>query len=299
MATWKGKSRGGVAGYKIFVFFINTFGLPFAYFVLRFVVFYFVFAAAKESAHSYRFFRNRLGYSKLKASLSVYKNHYAFGQVLVDKIALLSGKGGYFTFNFDGKHHLEKMAKDGNGGILISAHIGNWEIASQLLHGMGTKVNVVMMDAEYENIKEYLNSVTGERSYTIIPVKQDMSHIFSISNALINKEFICIHGDRFLEGVKVMGVEFMGGNAYFPAGPFSIAKRLKVPATYVYAMKETNKHYHFFATEPFTFNSSIRDFVASYAQELEKKVRQYPYQWFNYYDFWQQDLPNLNLEKER
>ncbi|CAN5364405.1 lipid A biosynthesis acyltransferase [soil metagenome] len=299
MATWKGKSRGGVAGYKAFVFVINTFGLSFAYFVLRFVAFYFLFAAAKESGHSYRFFNQRLGYSKLKAAYSVYKNHYTFGKVLLDKIALLSGRGNLFTFNFDGKHHLEKMARDGKGGVLISAHIGNWEIASQLLSGLGAKVNVVMMDAEYDRIKDYLTTVTGERQYNIIPVKQDMSHIFGISNALINKEFICIHGDRFLEGAKVMGVEFMGGHAYFPAGPFSIAKRLKVPATYVYAMKESDTHYHFFATEPFTFDSSVREFIASYAQELEKKVRQYPYQWFNYYDFWQQDLPNLNIEKER
>lgn len=299
MATWKGKSRGGVAGYKAFVFVINTFGVQFAYFVLRFVAFYFLFAAATASGHSYRFFRKRLGYSKLKSAFSVYKNHYTFGQVLMDKIVLLSGKGNQFTFNFDGKHHLEKMAADGKGGVLISAHMGNWEVASQLLGDLSVKVNVVMMDAEYDRIKDYLSTVTGERLYNIIPVKEDMSHIFAISNALINKEFICIHGDRFLEGAKVMGVEFLGGNAYFPAGPFSIAKRLKVPATYVYAMKETNSHYHFFATEPFTFESTLREFVASYAQELEKKVHQYPYQWFNYYDFWQQDLPNLTIEKER
>ncbi len=298
MATWKGKSRGGVAGYKFFVFVINTFGRRFAYFVLRFVAFYFLFAASKESKHSYRFFRHRLGYSKLKAWWSVYRNHYTFGKVLLDKVALLSGKSNLFTFHFDGKHHLEKMAADGRGGVLISAHIGNWEIASQLLGDINVKVNVVMMDAEYDRIKDYLSTVTGERLYNIIPVKEDMSHIFQISNALINKEFICIHGDRFLDGAKVMGVDFMGDTAYFPAGPFSIAKRLKVPATYVYAMKETDTHYHCFATEPFTFESSLREFVQSYAQQLEKKVRQYPYQWFNYYDFWQKDLPNLNLETQ-
>lgn len=299
MSTWQGKSRGGVLGYKAFVFVLNTFGLGFAYFVLRFVSFYFLFAAPTATLTSYRFFRKRLGYSAFKSAISVYRNYYEFALVLCDKLVVLSGRGNTFTFNFDGKHHLEKMVADGKGGILISAHMGNWEIASQLLSGLGVKVNVVMMDAEYDQIKEYVSKVTGEREYNIIPVKQDMSHIFGISNALINKEFICIHGDRFVEGAKVMGIEFLGGNAYFPVGPFSIAKRLKVPATYVYAIKESKTHYHFFATEPFTFQCSLREFISSYVEELEHKVHQYPYQWFNYYDFWQQDWPNLNIEKEK
>jgi predicted LPLAT superfamily acyltransferase len=96
-----------------------------------------------------------------------------------------------------------------------------------------------------------------------------------------------------------MAVPFMGEDALFPVGPFSIARRMKVPATYVYAMKETATHYHFFATKPFTFESSLRDFIVSYAQALEEKVKQYPYQWFNYYDFWQKDLPQLNLQKDK
>lgn len=299
MSTWQGKSRGGVLGYKAFIIVLNTFGLKFAYFVLRFVSFYFIFAAPVATRASYRYFKNRLGYPWYKAAVSVYISYNTFAQVLCDKMALLSGRGNTFTFNFDGKQHLQKMAQDGNGGMLISAHIGNWEIASQLLSDFGTKVNVVMMDAEYDKIKDYVSSVTGEREYNIIPVKQDMSHIFAMSNALINKEFICIHGDRFVENAKVMGIEFLGGYAYFPVGPFSISKRLKVPATYVYAMKEGATHYHFYATEPFTFDRSLREFITSYANELEKKVQQYPYQWFNYYDFWQQDWPKLNVEKEK
>lgn len=299
MSTWQGKSRGGVLGYKAFIFALNTFGLKFAYFVLRFVSFYFIFAAPSATRACYSYFRHRLGYSWFKSTIGVYRSYYTFATVLSDKMALLSGKGNMFTFNFDGRHHLQKMAQDGNGGMLISAHMGNWEIASQLLSGLGAKVNVVMMDAEYDKIKDYVSSVTGEREYNIIPVKQDMSHIFAMSNALINKEFICIHGDRFVEDAKVMGVEFLGGNAYFPVGPFSISKRLKVPATYVYAMKEGPTHYHFYATEPFTFEHSLREFITSYANELEKKVHQYPYQWFNYYDFWQQDWPKLNIEREK
>lgn len=299
MSTWQGKSRGGVAGHKTFVFVFNTFGLRFTYFALRFVAFYFLFAAPAATRSSYRYFRKRLGYSRFKSVVSAYKSYYSFAKVLCDKMALLTGHNTHYTFNFDGKHHLQKMADDGNGGILISAHMGNWEVASQLLSGLGVKVNVVMMDAEYDQIKDYVSSVVGERQYNIIPVKQDMSHIFGISNALINKEFICIHGDRFTEDAKVMGIEFLGGQAYFPTGPFAISKRLKVPATYVYAMKETDSHYHFYATEPFTFEHSLREFLESYAKELEKKVHQYPYQWFNYYDFWQQDWPKLNVEKER
>jgi len=263
-----------------------------AYFVLRFVAFYFLFAAWQASKHSYSLYRNRLNFSKLKALIGVYRNHYSFGQVILDKVAILSGNGGQFTFNFDGEEHLLSIINGGKGGILISAHVGNWEAASQLLGKLNSKVNVVMMQAEYEQIKDYLSDVTGEKKYNIIAIKEDLSHIFEISNALINKELICIHGDRFVEGSKVVASPFLGEEALFPKGPFAIAQRMKVPATFVYAIKENATHYHFFASEPFIVNQSVEELVNSYAEAVEEKLHQYPYQWFNYYDFWDKHHQN-------
>ena len=97
MPEWSGKTRGGLAGYKIFVFFIKYLGIGFAYFFLHFVVFYFLLFARKSVRTSYYYFNKRIKYPPIKAYLHVYRNFYRLGQSLIDKVAFLSGFDSRFT----------------------------------------------------------------------------------------------------------------------------------------------------------------------------------------------------------
>jgi predicted LPLAT superfamily acyltransferase len=191
------------------------------------------------------------------------------------------------------------MVSDGNGGILINAHVGNWEIAGQLLERLNTTIHVLMFDAEHRQISRYLDKVMTEKDMKVIIIREDMSHLNEIKDALSNKEIIAIAGDRFMPGNKVYEVDFMGKAAKFPAGPFSIAARFNVPVTFAFAMKESRTHYHFYATPLITVRkyrtltereSYTREMVEKYAGELESKLRAYPLQWFNYYQFWSTGL---------
>ena len=285
-SSWKGKTRGGILGYKIFVFILRKLGLAPAYLVLRIVAFYYFLTSFKSSAFVYYFFRKVLKLSVLRSFFKIYTNYFVFGQTLLDKVAIRAGITGKFTFHLEGEEHLVDLAKNKNGGILISAHVGNWDISGHLLHRLNTKVNVVMFDAEHENIKKYLKDVMGKNRFEIIVIKEDYSHIFHISKALINKEFICIHGDRYVEGSKVISADFMGKKTYFPYGPFHLATKFKVPYTFVFGFKETASHYHFYATPPKINTGGVRAVVQEYSEKLEELVRIYPEQWFNYYDYW-------------
>jgi len=293
MAKWVGKTRGGVAGYSIFIFVLKNFNIKAAYFVLRFVAAYFLFT--KQPGINY-YFRQRLGYSRFKAFVSKYKNFYVFGQVLLDKVALMAGISKKFTFEFEGENHLHNMANSGTGGVLIGAHVGNWEIAGQLLERINCPVHIVMLDAEHKKIKNMLDSVMKEKSMNIIPIKNDFSHIVAIAEALKNKEIVAIHGDRYLPGTNAVSVNFLGEDALFPAGPLYLASKYEVPVTFVSAMKETATHYHFFATKPKQYKypanlktrkQEIATMVTDYVEELERVVKKYPLQWFNYYQFWE------------
>ncbi|MEO6730756.1 MAG: lysophospholipid acyltransferase family protein [Ferruginibacter sp.] len=205
----------------------------------------------------------------------------------------MSGIKNEFTFNFDGEHNLREIAAQQMGGILLSAHIGNWDIAGHLLKRLETRINIVIFDGEYQKIKEYLNSVTGKRPVNVIVIKNDLSHIYAINDALKNNELICMHADRFIEGNKTLTTPICGQEARFPMGPFLLASKFKVPVSFVFALKETNLHYHFFASEVKDYSGLEKDKVMQqmlndFAEEMEKKVRQYPSQWFNYYNFWEQ-----------
>lgn len=296
MPSWKGQSRGNILGYKIFVFTLKYLGVSFAYFILIFVAFYFFLFSKKSSKTSYYYFREILKYSKTKSIWSIYLNYFVFGKVLLDKFAILGGLKGKFTYNFDGEHHLRNMADNKTGGIIVNAHIGNFEIAGQLLERLNTRINVLMLDAEHQKIKNFVSDVLSNKDVNIIPIQDDYTHIVPISEALINKELIAMAGDRFIEESKIFEVDFMGKKAKFPSGPFYLAARFGVPITFAFAMKETSSHYHFYASEPEMVkrfrdpveqDKELKRFVEKYAKEFERILRMYPLQWFNYYQFWE------------
>ena len=286
MAKWKGQSRGNELGYKIFIWTIKHLGLAPAYLILRFVALYFFFFGGEPNRHLRYYFKNRLGYSGLKTLISVYKNYYVFGQTLLDKVAILAGQKQKFTYNFDGEEHIQKMG-DTTGGILISAHLGNWEIAGNFLNRLNCPFNIVMYENEHEKIKEMLDEVMTDKNFHAIVVREnDLSHLIEISNVIRNKELICFHGDRFVEGGTYTKINFLGKEAAFPLGPFAIAAKYKVPYTFVYAMKESAYHYHFTAIPGQVHEGKPAELAEKYVRKLEKQIAQYPLQWFNYYDFW-------------
>jgi predicted LPLAT superfamily acyltransferase len=298
MATWQGKTRGGLTGYKIFITVLKYMGLPFAYFLVRFVAFYFLVSAPESFSNIFHFYRKRLGFSRFGSVLAVYRNYFVFGQVILDKTATMGGFDTKFTFDFNGEMHLKQMAADGKGGLFISAHIGNFEMAGHMLERLDTTVNIIMLDAEHQKIKNYLSTFT-HKSFNIIPISQDNSHVYAISHALENNEMVCMHGDRFVQDSKTIACEFLGKKAYFPTGPFYLAMKYGVPVSFVFAMKEGTRHYHYYATPPKYYhqqptpgkrNVMLKQIITDYIVEMEAKVKQYPYQWFNYYDFW--NTPN-------
>ncbi len=294
MTEWKGQTRGGLTGYKIFIAVLKYLGLPFAYFLLRFVALYFFLFNPASFGFIFYFYRKRLKYGFFRSVISVYRNYYSFGQVILDKTASMGGFDAKFTFDFDGEEHLRSIARDGKGGLFISAHVGNFEMAGHMLERLDTIVNVIMLDAEHQKIKEYLSSFT-QKSFRVIPIGTDNAHVYEISRALGNHEIVCMHGDRFMPGSKTIACDFLGQKALLPTGPFYLAMKYGVPVSFVFAMKEGPRHYHYFATPPRFYEQQgtpakrdemLRMIISDYLAAMEEKVRNYPFQWFNYYDFW-------------
>ena len=289
MATeWKGKSRGTVLGYKIFIFCIKKLGLPSAYFILYFVATYFCFFAKDSTKSSYFYFRKRLGYSRFKSIVSIYSSYFIFGQTIIDKIAVSSGFKSKFTYDFDGVHLIKDLLKRKKGGILISAHVGNFEIAKHFFGELEDRVFISLLttDIEHISIKNYLDSVTKKSNIKLILIREDLSHIFEINAALARNEIVCITGDRYIKGSKYLTQELLGKEAKFPAGPFLIASRFQVPVLFVYVFRESRKHYHLYARSSEVKHRDTKALLKNYTESLEWVLEKYPLQWFNYFDFW-------------
>ncbi|MBF4471243.1 lipid A biosynthesis acyltransferase [Flavobacterium sp. HJJ] len=290
MSQWDGKSKGTVLGYKIFVFFINKIGVKAAYFVLYFVVAYYFIFLKKSNDSIFYYFRKRLGYPYLKSKTMVFRSYYTFGQTIIDKIAIGAGLKDKFTYEHDGKEFIIKLLKEKKGGVLISAHIGNFEIAEHFFSEVdfNLQINLVTTDLEHSAIKKYLESITKKPRINFILIGEDLSHIFEINSALARNELVCFTGDRYFEGVKSLSENLLGQEALFPAGPFLIASRLKVPVLFVYVMKESNLHYHLYTREAKVKHRDEKGLLKEYTESVEGMIKKYPLQWFNYFDFWNQ-----------
>jgi len=302
MSLWKGKTRGGTAGYKIFIFLLQNINIQFSYALLRVVAAYFWVFSNKQPL--FYFYQTRLNFSRWKSYSAIYKNYVMLGQCLLDKIVVMAGIKNKFTYDFIGEEYLHELAESKSGGILIGAHFGNWEIAGHLLRRISIKVHIVMLDAEHEKIKALLQNVSKEK-LSVIPIKNNFDHLYAIEEALAKGELIAIHGDRFLPGAKKVTCTFLGEEALFPTGPFYMASKFKVPVSFVSAIKTGKFHYRLNATKPglinYTFklktrNQDLRKLVEPFALNLEKLVAENPTQWFNFYQFWsKENEPNKTI----
>ncbi|WP_247672656.1 lipid A biosynthesis acyltransferase [Aquimarina sp. MMG016] len=292
MAQWEGKAKGTPLGYKIFIFFIKHLGLNAAYSILVFVAAYYVVFSFSTTRTSYFYFRKRLEQSFLESIISIYKNYFVFGQTLIDRTAISFGLKDKFSFTYDGKEKVQALLDKKTGGFVFSGHIGSFNIARYFFDEFDmtdTAVNLMVTDQENEQIKEFVGAVSYDTNMRFIVIKDDMSHIFEMNDALGRGEVIVFASDRYVEGIQYIEQEFLGKSVKFPSGPYKLAARKKKPMLFMYIMKGKNKQYHLYAKEPEFTADSIKPshVLKEYVRNMEIMIKKYPLQWFNYYDYWE------------
>lgn len=286
---WDGKSKGSPLGYRFFILCIRFLGVRISYFFCFFVAGYFVLFSKKQRNGLVDFYKKGFAFSTIKAIQYAAANFFQFGQIIIDRVALRTNRKSFYTHSFDNEIVLREMHAAGKGGFLFSGHVGNWENAGNLIgERITSKINILMLDAEVEKIKSLVNDSTEAAKYNLIPLKDDMSHLILIHRALKRNELIALHADRNQEGQKSFKMPFLNGFAEFPAGPFIMAYKFKVPITFVFAIKSSAKHFSLSATDPIIGGVDVDspdEIAALYVKRLEEMVKKAPKQWFNFYQY--------------
>jgi predicted LPLAT superfamily acyltransferase len=238
---------------------------------------------------AYHYFRRILGYGRCKAAWSVYVNHCLFGQVVIDKFAMYAGKR--FDVEVDGMQYFNELASRDEGFLHLSSHIGNYEIAGYTLVSERKTINAVVYAHEKATVMENRNNMFVKTNIKMITLKEDMSHLFEIDEAVCGGDIVSFPTDRFMGQAKCVECDFLGRPAKFPQGPFSVAAMRGLDVLAVNVMKTGAKKYHIYVT-PLHYDKQqprkeqIRQLSQAYVAELEKRVLQYPTQWYNFFDFW-------------
>jgi len=289
---WSGKSRGGFLGYLIFVKLIRSFGVRVAYILLSFVVVYFIPFAPSATRSVWKFSRIILGKGRCASFFFIYKNFYSFGRAIIDKIAVNQGKYNQYSFDFSEPEDVKNLLNSRQGVVIIGAHFGNWEVGAPFFGKYGKKMNIVMMNREFEGIRRILELNRSLDAFNVITIEGDsLEYIFKIRDALARGEYVSLQGDRISRSEKHIQKTFMGKSASFPLGPFVIAARMNVPVVFYFAEHIGFKRYKFdFVLS--SYNDVNQDkqrekfLVEEYVKVLEDRVKRYPEQWHNFYEFW-------------
>ncbi|MEI6214149.1 MAG: lysophospholipid acyltransferase family protein [Desulfuromonadales bacterium] len=189
---------------------------------------------------------------------------------------------------------LDDALAAGNGAILVSPHLGNWELGGLGLADLGYKVNVLTFREPDKRVNDLRERVRSERGIGIIYVdRHDTSPLAIIEaiNALRRNEVLCLLGER--DGSSnTIELDFFGRSTTFPTGAAYLALASGAPIIPVFVPLEGNK-YATLMDEPIHVRGkhgehvqAIRSGMESVASVFERYIRQYPDQWYNFFDFW-------------
>ena len=238
---------------------------------------------------TYRYFRDRWKMSPMKAALKTCQNFYLLAQVVIDKFAMYAGKK--FDVRVEGYDNFLSLAAKPEGFMQFSAHVGNYEIAGYTLVAETKRFNALVFAGEKKSVMENRNKMFEGTNIHMIGIRQDMSHLFEINNALADGEIVSMPADRIFGSQKSLTIPFLGKEARFPMGPFSVATMRGMDCLAVNVMKTGTKQYTIYVT-PLAYDKTASrreqtDLLArAYVRELESKVTEYPEQWYNYFQFW-------------
>ena len=225
----------------------------------------------------------------MKSAWMTYRNHCQFAQVVIDKFAMYAGKK--FDVEVIGMDHFNDLASRDEGFIHMSSHIGNYEIAGYTLVSERKTINAVVYGHEKASVMENRNNMFVKTNIRMISLKEDMSHLFEIDNALCNGDIVSFPTDRFMGQTKCIECDFLGRKAKFPQGPFSVATMRGLDVLAVNVMKVGMTRYKIYVT-PLQYDRTksrreqIRQLSEAYVAELEKRILEYPAQWYNFFEFW-------------
>ena len=289
-----GKMRGGAGGLRIFMTALRLLGLRLTYVLSVPVAVFFSFVSPDVRA-TMHYHRRVFGtVPALVRRWLVFRHFFSFGRAIIDRTAILAGMTRRFSFTFDGEQHLRDAVAGGKGVLLLTAHVGNWEVAGQLLARIDVPVNVTGFDNENPEVRALLNKFSKQK-FKLIPLTGAATDVIELVAALRRGELVAMLGDRAYGGPTAR-VKFFGADASFPVGPYVMAAIAGAPLVQVFSLREPGGHYHFFgfpAIPPHhpprhERDAHLRSCAAQFAGNLESIVKRDPLQWYNFFPFWDQ-----------
>ena len=227
----------------------------------------------------------------------VFRHLFAFAENLLDRMILWSGDGGLIRIDNHGRELVEALVREKRGGILLSSHLGSFDMLRELSAQTGIVLNVLMFTRHAPVINSFFERLQNGRKLRLIRVEPgSLSTAFDMRQAIARGEFVGILGDRIWpsEQHRTVSVSFLGRQAQFPLGPYLLQGVLGCPMLLTTCVRVGPARYRAttvsFAPAGVVPRGERQKYAEQQAQRfaeaLERGILETPYQWFNFFRFW-------------
>ena len=307
-AAWtEQRERGNLWMLRLMRTFAMTAGRRVARLVLHPAALYFLLTSAATRRESARYLARVFGRPARLGD--VYRHVYCFAATILDRVYLLQEHYDQFELRQNGIEAMDDALAQGDGILMIGAHLGSFEALRALGRGNGIRVALIMYEDNARALNAALTALApGTQIHTIALGRLDA--MLSLRRWLDSGGIAGLLGDRTQpfssQRSRTHWLPFLGAPARFSDGPFRLAAMLRRPVIFMTGLYHGANRYElrfapladFRHADGTNRDALIGAAMARYVETLEALCREAPYNWFNFFDFWAADAtpPTASVE---
>jgi predicted LPLAT superfamily acyltransferase len=296
-APWIGnRERGSAALLRFMAFLSIRLGRKASRIALYGIAAYFFWFAPRARRQSRGYLRRALG--RTPRARERFRHVLNFATTIHDRVYLINEKYDAFEITIEGEALMRAQVDLGSGAFLMGAHMGSFEVIGSVGRLQpGLHVAMAMYEANARKIGAILAAINPKAKPDIISLGH-VDAMLCIAERLEHGDFVGMLADRTLGDEPVHAVTILGERAYLPTGPMRAAALLRRSVIFMVGLYRGGNRYHVVFEPVADFSSvaaqwrdaAVRTAVERYAALLDQYCRSDPYNWFNFFDFWQAPL---------
>ena len=272
--------------------------------VLHLIAIYFVLFAPDSRSASLNYLPRVLG--RPATWLDLYRHFFCFASTIHDRIYLINRRYDLFDIDIQGEENIRPLIDAKQGVFLMGAHLGSFEVMRAIGRQVpGLRVAMVMHEDNAQKINGMLAAINPEASMDVIPLGR-IDSMLQVQERLEDGMLVGMLSDRTLGNEPMVLVNLLGATAGIPSGPFRMAALLRRPVVFMVGLYMGGNRYqvHFETLADFTDVSrnereqAVQMAIARYTDLLNRYTRLAPYNWFNFFDYWQSVPASLYLNNK-
>ncbi len=261
--------------------------------VLHLIALYFVLFAPASRRASLGYLPRALG--RPANLIDLYKHFFCFASTIHDRIYLINRRYDLFDIDIQGKNVIRPLIDAKKGVLLMGAHLGSFEVMRAIGRKVpGLSVAMVMHKDNAQKINAILSAINPEASMDVIPLGH-IDSMLQVQQHLDEGMLVGMLSDRTLGDEPMAQVELLGAAAAIPTGPFRMAALLRRQVVFMVGLYMGDNRYqvHFETLADFAEvprgerDQAVDKAIARYVELLNRYTRLAPYNWFNFFDYWQ------------